>query len=573
MEKIRLIIVSHWQIICIALVIGLISSLPQYLGQPSRPGFEGVYTGAIVKDTVFYQARIKDVIDGHPFVTNPYLAEHKSGAPMQFWIPDYILAKPIGWLNLSVPSGYIIWTFLLTAILVLVSYAVLLVITESKRWSILGVLFLHVGFFALKFIRLPPHGLNFIFWLVTLLCLLLFINRGNKKYAIGSALSFGMLFNIYPYYWTFYVVVFVVFIALCLLFQIKDVPYKKYALIFGGGLLVGIPYFVSVYMSSHLPGYAESLERLGVIHTRFPSGISTVVIGLLVVTFFIFSYRKKIIDINPLSVFMFAGTLSGIIVMNQHLITGRNGEFSSHYSVGNMFWFTFSILYILNQWLKSRSEKIQKIVFALCCVLVIIVAFRGAQKLINQQIAYQEREVYVQDYRPLFDWLNQNAQPEDVVFTNEEIGVYIPIYTKQNVFYSGYSILFFMTDDEVENRFIINNYFEKFTDEFVVEKQRGIFGGYYVNEYGHNASKNKLRKLLGQETQVYVLVPPSQVEHIKAKAKTIQKDSFEKVLGTYRADYILWDKIANPNWKVENQKFLKEVYQSGNFTIYQVIPH
>jgi len=567
--KIKIFVREHFWIVFLAVFLGIISSVPQYLGQPSRPGFRGVYT-TVSKDTIFYQARAKDVIDGHPFVTNPYLAEHKSGAPMQFWIPDYILAKPIGWFGISVPAGFIIWTFFLTAILALLSYAVLLIITESKKWSVLGVLLLHLGLFALKFIRLPPPGLNFIFWLLVLLFALLFLTKGKKVYVVGSALSFGMIFNIYPYYWTFYVTVFAVFTACTLLFRMKDVPYKKYALIFGGGLLVGIPYFIFAYMSTHVEGYAESLERLGVIHTRFPSGISTVVVGGMVIVIFILAYMKRVILIKPLSVFLFAGTLAGIIVMNQHLITGRNGEFSSHYDLGNMFWFAFSSIYVLNEWFKGKSEKVKKTVFVLACLVTTFLAFRGAEALIDQQITYRESEPYIQNYRPIFDWLSVHSNPEDVVYANGDLSTYIPIYTKQNVYYAGYSILFFMTDKEVHERFIINNYFEKFTDEFVRKNQRGIFGGYYVNEYGHNASKNKVRKLFGMETVSFDMVPLHEVDNIKTQAQAIQKNTFEQALKAYKADYVVWDSIKNPNWKVDKLKSLERVYEFNGIIIYKI---
>ncbi|MCX6701650.1 MAG: hypothetical protein NTX96_00430 [Candidatus Zambryskibacteria bacterium] len=85
-----------------ALLVGIISSLPQYIDLSTRPGFKGISMG-VMKDVGFYMARARDVIDGHPYLTNPYLYEHKEGAPMQFWIPDYILARPIQWLGLSIP--------------------------------------------------------------------------------------------------------------------------------------------------------------------------------------------------------------------------------------------------------------------------------------------------------------------------------------------------------------------------------------------------------------------------------------------------------------------------------------
>jgi len=568
-QIIKSIMASHRWIIVVAFLIGCISSIPQYLGQPSRPDFQGIYTG-VVKDTIFYQARVKDVIDGHTFVTNPYLYEHKSGAPMQFWIPDYILAKPIQWLGVSVPAGYILWSFILPFFLALLSYAILLILTESRKWSVLGVSVLHIGLFALKFIRLPPHGLVFVFWLLALLFLLLFITKGHKKYGWGSAISFGMLFNVYPYYWTFFVVVLVTFFMLSFILRLQDFPYKKYFLIFGGGFVIGIPYFISLYKSSVLDGYTESLTRLGVISTHFPSGISTVVVGGVVVLIFIFAYWKKIIQINTLSVFLFSGVLGSIMVINQHLITGKNAEFSSHYMVGNMFWFAFATLYVIGQWLKQSPERLRKNVFIIFLIIGSSMAFNGAMGLIDQQLTYRDNEPYIQNYRSIFDWLNTNATLDEVVFANEDISNFLPIYTKQNIYYSAYSILFFMTNEEVEKRFVINNYFEDLNEEVIRYRQRSIFGSFYLNEYGHNLSKNKLRKLFGLPQVSYEMVPPEEIERIRSLVESIKKESFEKQIKTYKVDYIVWDSVKDPEWNIHKLKFVKEVYSNNGIFIFSI---
>jgi uncharacterized membrane protein len=567
--KIKLFLINHYRIIMLALLMGIILSLPQYIDKSTKPGFQGISMG-VMKDVGFYMARARDVIDGHPYLTNPYLYEHKIGAPMQFWIPDYILAKPIQWLGLSIPDGFILWTFVLGTLLALLSYMILFVLTKSKEWSLLGMALLHFGLYGIKFLRLPSPALVFVIWMATLLFLLLYINKKENKYVVTSAISFGMLFNVYTYYWTFYVVVFVVFIALSLLLRLKDISYKKYFLIFSGGLIVGIPYFFSSWQSLALPGYGESLARLGMIHTYFPSGIDSVFVASVVAIIFIILYFKKFVTINEQNVFLFSGVLSAAIVINQHLITGKNLEFSSHYMLGNMFWCAFVVTCLLVLWLKNKSHKIQKVILILSVIVVSIMSLQGAIGIIKQQIGYSPSEIYVQNYASVFDWLNKNAKLDDVVFANEDLNNYIPIYTSQNVYFSGLAILSFMTNEEVKNRFIINHYFDDFTDGYIRLMQRNIFGGFYVNEYGHNLSKNKLRKLFGLPLVAYQMVPDLEIQKIKLLAQTIQKNSFEKELKTYRVDYLIWDSAKDPNWKVKDLKFLKQVYSSNGIIIYKI---
>ncbi|MCX6701649.1 MAG: hypothetical protein NTX96_00425 [Candidatus Zambryskibacteria bacterium] len=325
----------------------------------------------------------------------------------------------------------------MTFLLALLSYLILFVLTKSKKWSLLGTALLHLGLFGLGFLRLPPPGLVFVFWLTTLLFFLLFINKNENKYAVASAISFGFLFNLYPYYWTFYVVVFAVFIFLSLIFRLKDVSYKKYFLIFCGGMFVAIPYFISLWQSSKLPGYNESLIRLGMIFTHFPSGIDSVLVASIVVVIFIILYFKKYVTINQQNIFLFSGVLSAIIIVNQHLITGKNIEFSSHYMLGNMFWCAFVVIYLLSLWLKDKSQKIQKWILILVVVVVSFISAQGTVAIVKQQVSYGPADIYIQNYAPIFKWLNNNAKLDEVVCANDDISnsKYLFIQLFRFVFY------------------------------------------------------------------------------------------------------------------------------------------
>ena len=392
-RKIKSFLVGHYRIILVALFIGVISSLPQYLAQSSRLNFQGMYVG-VANDMSFYQARARDIIDGHIFLTNPYLAEHKTGAPMQFWIPDYILAKPIQWLGLSVPLGFIIWTFFLTFILTIISYFILLILTKSRNWSFLGAVLLHLGIFGNQFLRLPPPGLTFIFWLVALLSMLLCIEKDGRWGWLSAAFFFGMLFNIYPYYWTYYVIFYVVFVVLSF---VLGLPWKKYVRIFLVGLIVAIPFLISTWQSLQMPWYAESSRRLGMIATHFPSGVSSVVVCGIAICLFLWAYRKKIIAKNSTTILLFSGFLAGIIAVNQQIITGQNVEFSSHYILGSEFMVVFGIFYVLVLWLKVKSEKFQKIFLILGFAIVFVISVFGVFSIIKPQLAYNQEVVDIQN--------------------------------------------------------------------------------------------------------------------------------------------------------------------------------
>src|SRR5581483_2514199 len=362
---------KHYAIILLACFVALISSMPQYTATKSVPNFQGIYSSP-ANDGLYYEARVRDVIDGHPFLSNPFIDEYKNGFPLQVWLPDYIMAKGIQLFHVSVPAGFIVWTALLSFIIVLLAYAICFSLTGSRKWSFLGTLFILLGLFSGSFLRLPSPGFNFVFWLSTLLCLILFIKTEKNKYAVLAALLFGLLFNFYPYFWTFYVVVFGVFLVLMLLLRGLNFPYRKWLLILIGAMIIGIPYFISTWQSSRMPTYTETLQRISMIATHFPSGLDSVMYAFVFAVLFLIFYFRKYIKKDTLTVFLFSGVLSAAIVVNQHVITGKNLEFSSHYILGNGFWFFFSGLFLLCVFLENRPKKIQDMIFGICVLAVCV---------------------------------------------------------------------------------------------------------------------------------------------------------------------------------------------------------
>ena len=567
--KLKSVFKTHYFIIFFALFMGLVSSLPQYFNARAIPNFQGIYE-QMTDDVNYYKVRAKEVIDGHPTLINPYIFEHKDGSSVQFWVPDFILAKPIGWFGLSVSEGFIFWNSILIPIIILLSYYLFLLITKSKFWSFLAMIFFYSGIYSTEFLRLPSPGLNFIFFLCALLFVFLFIREQKNSYAIMSAISFGLLFHIYPWYWTYFIVLFGVFLATSYILKLKDFSYKKYLYVILGGLIIGIPYFLSVWRSSQLPGYGETLARTGLINTHFPSGIfSVAVISIIILVSAVF-YIKKVIKIDKTSIFVFCCLISGIIATNSHIITGKNLEFSSHYLLGNMFVSLLAFVYLLSIYLKDKSEKIKKTFMLLFSICVLVLMFTGISRLVAQETSSSQNVSYIQNYAPVFDWLNNNAENDQVVYSNDQINSLIPIYTSQNVYFSPYSLIFLMTNDEVEKRFIISHYFEDFTYEYILSKYRSVFGTFYLNEHAHNRSKNKLRKFFGIAPVSYVEYPSEEIERIIEKAKLLQSDSFENQIKTYQVDYLVWDKNKNPDWKLSRFKFLSQVFSEGDIIVYKV---
>ncbi len=205
---------KHYIAIIPAIILGILMVLPFfYFRAKLADNFKGILP-EIVNDENFYYARIKDVVDGHPFLSNAYLYEHKSGLPQQVFLAEYLLAQPIKLFNLNINTAHLIYNFLFPVIAFILIYLALYLISKSRFWAIIFSLFLFFGLYLIDFIRPVSPQFNFIFWLTQFIFLWLLISERKNKWFWLSVINFGGLFYIYPYYWTFYLIFFAVFIAL-----------------------------------------------------------------------------------------------------------------------------------------------------------------------------------------------------------------------------------------------------------------------------------------------------------------------------------------------------------------------
>lgn len=559
--KIFKMIKTHWAAILIAVALGFLIVLSFLYFQIS---LDDQYRGAlnqIIDDELFYMARIKDVVDGHQTLGNSYLLEHKNQLSQQLFLPEWLLAQPLKLLNLDIVEGRILYNFILPALAFLLTYTAFYRIYPFRFWASIFTAFLFFGLYLFKFTRPVVPQFVFIFWLTQFIFLWELIkNHSNKNIKLLNILNFGLLFYLYPFYWTFYLVFFAV---LGFVYFFKEKPLSKSFLkILAGGLIIGSIYFYLTFLASRLPEYQETMTRLQLVFSRSPSEVKSVVLSLAVLALLgIFHWFKRI-TINKEVLFFIAGIISIFLITNQNIITGLKLEFG-HYRMPAIFFLSFAVYY-----LGSRFNFFNLKFKHLIAFFVIIISSFGAYGYIQRISNISEQDIYRQKYGAIFVWLNENTPSDSVVYANEDISGLIPIYTANNVFYSRYANLFIISDREVEERFILNNFFEKIDRDFVIERERSIWGVRYVDRYGDAVQANKWRKLLGLKLKDETRLPENEIERILIKAGEIQKNPPDKSFKKYRVDYFIWDKNKNPNWNLE--KFdLEPVYDSENIHIFK----
>lgn len=557
----------HGAALLLALTLGIFVSGILSFGERSAPHFSGIATPHL-DDQLYYLARAHDVLDGHPMLSNPYFAEHKDLPPLQVWLPDYLLAVPLGWLSIPVAIGYVVYAGLCAAILFLLTYANTYLLTRSRLASVLTAVFIHVGTFGIALARIPSPGFNFVAFEALLCFLLLYLQSGRRRFAVLAALSLGSLFYLYPYFWTFWVAGLGVFLIGG---YVTKIPIRARGVlgVSLAGCVLGAQYIWTTLQAGHRIDYMQTVERIGLVHTHFPSGFLIVGLGLLTLGVTGLALKKRFIRGNATTLLLVSLSIAAIVAVNQHLVTGQNIEFSSHYQLPSVYVFTLTGAYLLSQRARMRVRRVRG-VSVLVLIVVALYAVHGAYQFVTLSLDSTPEDAAIQAYTPIFNWLSAHTQRDSVVFANELVSQYIPVYTSNNVYDSGYGILFFLSNGEAEQRFIINHYWSTFTPAYIAEHERSIFGAGYLDAYAHQTSENTVRTFLRLPPRSVPRISPDAIERVMTEAKTLQEEPFSKALATYRADYIVWDTVADPSWRIDRYPFATLKYRSGAIAIYAV---
>lgn len=567
------ILARHWPTVILAFLVGLLLILPALAGK-WRWGVDFDHPANIrIDDEFLYLARIREVVDGHPLIGNAYLWEHKTKPPSPLFLGEWLLAQPVKLFGGKVVAGSIAYDFILPPISVLLTYFFLHLVLRRWWLAFLATVFLFFGLFPGDFARALSPQLNFIFWLAqAILFFLLFgkeesFSRPKKLLAAAAALNFGLLFYLYPYYWTFYLAFLAVF-ALWLFYQGRGAEIKVMAAIVAGGLLLALPYSWLMWRAASLSEYTATLLRISMIYSHFPSGIKIVVPALILLGLGVWLMRKGVVATSRPAAFLASGIIAAVISVNQHVVTGRNFEFSSHYDMLSFFWFVFFGAFLILETLES-SWAWRRLVAGGAVALSLVPVAVNLSELASlvkpwPGIANSAR------FLPAIDWVRTNVAKDEVVYASADLAEYIPIYTSANVYFARPMRIFFMPDEEVMARFIISNYFAEFDREFVVENFRVIYGNQFINAALHNAQENKVRAALGLKAKIRDPYPAEDIRRVLERHGELRAAGFESQLKKYRADYIIWEEGDKARLEFDKLPFLEKIDGVGEFIIYKV---
>jgi len=308
-------------------------------------------------DVDHYIAQIKEVSEGNYLLSNAYLAEHKNTERSPWPIFPLYLAASVGkFFYIKVQHLAVLMDFTLPALIFLLAYWFLYTISPARKASILGAfllalfphlsridVLLYMGFDFLQEGFSPPiladahcyycfsGTINPQLTYTFLLASLLFFSKGivtskNRFFLLASL--FGITTSYSYVFFSSYLYVFLA-INTSVFFLLKErIYFRKSIFLLGGILICAFPFWYAVFSFSH-----EGLEQMAYMDKdRTPLIYSSFInahlrhqllLTLLICAGIIYYLRKGPLN-KMVGITSFSLLLSGIICLEQHVITGIN---------------------------------------------------------------------------------------------------------------------------------------------------------------------------------------------------------------------------------------------------------
>ncbi len=563
-----------------AILVGIVLVVPIVL-TPLSIGdtYQGVQHLPL-DDEDIYRARINEVLDGYPFITSPFFYEYKDSPlvvpPFNEWLYA-LLALCIG-----LSGSIVALKFLLPASLFFLVYLLVYRLTKSsddaKDTGAVLIASLSTGlmvtlgfeFVNYKYFWNVFHGgvANPILWsrivnpiagavqLFGFLVLLEAIMLRRFKYAYVYA---GVLLSItIGYFFTLGMSLAVLGSLLLIAVWRKEwMTARELAHVGVIGVVLSFWYWIKMFSS--LTGTEGSFVgmRNGMSFTHAP----ILNMALLAGTFFVvlsamFVYfRHRIFPHSKSWAFVLALILGSWIAYNQQIITGREVWY------GHFFQYSVPLVYVALGVVAYHSWRLlYPRTWLWGSITIMILTSLYGLFTVSQVLSRQTEFARIQEYAPVFAWLNENAKKECVVFIkeyDEEFERLIPAYTHCDVYSSTW------TFSGVPSERVLHNYLLRLRLSGLqaedahaylmhdVEKVRGYFYTDWKQMFAIGIDEWYIEK----------------VKYLEKEYDNFLQGDLEEQLSMYRMDFIMSkDQILEE--AIEGLPPLYLINRIGNYYVY-----
>ncbi len=541
----------------------------------------------VIDDDLYYYARITDVAKGHPFLGNPYFLEYSGAMAPAFFLPDWINAAPLLLGLPLIPTiilNFLLWSVIFTILIYLIARQFDLSPPASAIAAI-------VSFLETYWLMMRPVAMQVIFpsFLLFLLALILWLKqKDNRSRQIFLIIASALTFYLYAYLWQI-VCIILGLLFIYFLFQKQIKTARQLFVIFIGTIVLSIPAIIYTVKQIQAPFYWQTIARIGLISTHLPAYYAYQygrwVIIVLAAYFLVWWVEVRHHEVRPrpeIIALIFSGL--GLLIMSvSNLLTGKELETALHTGRFITLWVPMFFTILIFRWWKektlfSRSNWQGSALFIKVCICILILLTAGFlvsnlnRSLPWSQISRTDFKPY-QEYAAPFDWLNQNASSSNVIWANENISTYLPVMTRDYVFWDHLGTLHLMPSREVEDRFLLSWIGTSTSAADLIGDYRSYDGAGPVWKYTDLYYKNRLgcdfKLSCAPDKTLAQWIGIGFIKDLEAR-QAILKSNLKENLKKYSVSYAVADKSLDEDKYFDTLPFLKQVWHNQRFVIYKV---
>lgn len=540
-------------------------------------------------DADYYFERMKEVADGYPMLGNPYFFEHRMDPPPAFVVADWIAVVPMllgASLVVTMIGNFFFWTF--------VSLLLLFVLLRRLDLSVPLASIGSVFTFALLYLfMIRPVSMQevFPFFLLFLIAYREWLrNPTGKLRPILLGLTAVSMAYLYTYAWQIVVVIFI--LTPLGLFVTRDrLALRSFgwpALFFS---LSSLPMIALSWKQVSHPLYFETMHRIGLVETHVPifaAFTSTVWIPVVLVLLTLVT-RREYGRVTPFFFFTVIG-IALVGVTFSTVVTGKDLELPQHIERFGILWLGLATTLLVGLWSVFREvlrgRKMLQVGVALLSLVVIVENIRylehyGPQTVVSS--AYDRTYIRnVQDVRKPLDWLATTYPSPAVVWTDPRgaIRSYVAMYTPHYALFAPAGAIHIVSQQEVEERYLVANYFGLSPDEVIAEYQQyGGVGNAFHRWKTHNRTVLVCRKLMldrisqrdcGETTDAVSYRGRDYFTQLHDQLTFDIQPAIGVYLRKYQVSFIVHDRLMDSaRFRPERLQGFAPVYDDGRFVIFR----
>jgi len=537
-------------------------------------------------DSLYYYARIHEVVDGYPLIGNPYVYEHKDAFTPAFFLPDIVSALS-ALMGVPFDAAIVINMFVWSLVFLLLSFALLKLLRMPLWWAFLWSVLMYVASYTF-IIRPTILQLIYPVFLAFLIAFLKFLYEPfERRRSLWLSLTAALAF--YAYTILAYIVLLVfAFIFFWFLFSRRFKELR--ALIVSGilALLLLIPFGIYTLLQMGNPYYLETFARLGLAYTHIPTMEvfyygRWIVIGLITFGLLWFFFPKREEGYLERKAFWVVTGASLFVGLMLNVVTGVDLSLAIH--IGRFFflWMTMILGALLYEWYMSKAESTKTKAIKYITAVFLLALSIGALRNLPQGPSFFEFNkdgsfAGTQSYAGPLNWLEKNVPVESVIWANESVSAYIPIMTRHYPLFYESAALHSMSGKELEDRFLLSHSLNTLTTEDL-KRDFGLYAGYgssIIQPFSQN-ERAKLCETLARfsgyrecpsHTDAIALRGEEYFKTLAARFGMIKKNQ-AALLEQYHVTYLIVDRIHD-NIDIKQITTRKALYDDGRFVILSV---